>query len=71
VVAEGSTGLLFPPGDASGLGQAVVGLFQEPGLRLAMGRAGRERARQVFDLEKTMRTLEQIYHRTLAGLPRG
>jgi hypothetical protein len=36
-----------------------------------MGRAGRERASEVFDLEKTMSRLEGIYQRTLAGLPRG
>jgi glycosyltransferase involved in cell wall biosynthesis len=71
VVIEGSTGWLFSSGDASALSQAVVGLFQEPAVRLAMGRAGRERAREVFDLGKTMNQLEQIYHRTLTGLPRG
>ena len=71
VVIDGSTGVLFPPGDASALSQAVVALFQDPAIRLAMGRAGRERAREVFDLEKTMSRLEGIYQRALAGLPRG
>jgi glycosyltransferase involved in cell wall biosynthesis len=71
VVIEGSTGLLFAPEDASGLSQAVIGLCHEPRVRVAMGRAGRERARQVFDLEKTMSQLERIYHRALAGSPRG
>ena len=71
VVIEGSTGLLFPPGDAPALSQAVVGLFQEPGARLEMGRAGRVRAREVFDIEKSMSRLERIYHETLAGTSRG
>jgi glycosyltransferase involved in cell wall biosynthesis len=71
VVIEGSTGRLFPPGDVSALSQAVVQLFQEPAVRLAMGRSGRERARRVFDLDKTMSQLETIYHSILAGLPRG
>jgi len=46
-------------------------LFQEPAVRLAMGRSGRERARHLFDLDKTMSQLETIYHSLLAGLPRG
>jgi glycosyltransferase involved in cell wall biosynthesis len=71
VVIEGSTGLLFAPEDASGLSEAVIGLFHEPRVRVAMGRTGRERARQVFDLEKTMSQLERIYQRALAGSPRG
>jgi glycosyltransferase involved in cell wall biosynthesis len=71
VVIEGSTGVLVPAEDASALSQAVVALFQEPAVRHAMGRAGRERARHVFDLEKTMSQLEQIYDRAMAGLPRG
>jgi glycosyltransferase involved in cell wall biosynthesis len=71
VVIDGSTGVLFPPGDASALSQAVVALFQDPGVRLAMGRAGRERARQVFDLAATMSRLERIYQRALAGSPSG
>jgi len=71
VVVEGSTGRLFPSGDASALSQAVIELFQEPAVRLAMGRSGRERARHLFDLDKTMSQLETIYHSLLAGLPRG
>jgi glycosyltransferase involved in cell wall biosynthesis len=71
VVLEGSTGVLFPPGDAFALSQAVIVLFQEPALRLAMGLAGRARAREVFDLEKTMSQLERIYQRGLAGLQSG
>ncbi|HSF68757.1 MAG TPA: glycosyltransferase family 4 protein [Nitrospira sp.] len=71
VVIDGLNGILFRPGDVSALSKAVVSLFQEPTVRLAMGSAGRERVRQVFDLEKTMSQLEQIYQHTLAGLPCG
>lgn len=71
VVIEGSTGVLFPAGDASAVGEAVVALFQEPAIRLSMGRAGRERAREVFDLDKTMSRLEQIYQEAVAGSQRG
>jgi len=71
VVIEGSTGALVPPGDASALAQAVVALFQKPDLRLAMGRAGRERARERFNLDTTIRRLEEIYLAAVAGSRRG
>ena len=71
VVIEGSTGVLFPSGDAKALSEAVIALFEQPAIRLAMGRAGRERARRVFDLEETMSRLEWIYQKALAGSQRG
>ena len=67
VVVDGSTGLLVPAGDASALSEAVVTLFAQPAVRHAMGSAARERARQVFDLEKSMSRLEGTYQRALAG----
>lgn len=70
VVIEESTGLLFPAGDASALSEAVMTLFEQPDLRITMGRAGRERARDVFALEKTIARLEDIYQRALAGSSR-
>ena len=70
VVIEGSTGLLFPAGDASALSEAVVTLFEQPAVRLAMGRAGRERARAVFALDKTIARIQDIYQQALAGFSR-
>ena len=67
VVLEGTTGMLFAPGDASALSEAVVALFRDPATRLAMGRAGRERAREVFSLQNTVDRLELVYQRALSG----
>ena len=41
VVADGETGLLTPPGDASALADALIRLLAEPDLRSRLGRAGR------------------------------
>jgi glycosyltransferase involved in cell wall biosynthesis len=71
VVIEGSTGCLFPAGNSSALTQIVVELLQKPGLREQMGRAGRERARDVFDLEKTVGQVERIYQRALSARQNG
>jgi phosphatidylinositol alpha 1,6-mannosyltransferase len=43
LVEHGRTGLLYPPGDAAAMRQAVRRLVDNPGLRQRMGAAGRER----------------------------
>jgi glycosyltransferase involved in cell wall biosynthesis len=44
LVSDGETGLLFPAGDALALGDALSRLIDDPGRRLAMGKAARESA---------------------------
>ncbi len=48
-VADGETGLLVPPGDATRLAEALSLLAGDPGLRRRMGQAGRERARALYN----------------------
>ena len=67
VVDEGKTGLLVPPGDVSALSKAIVSLFHDPAGREHMSACGRERARQYFNIEKTLAGMEQIYETVLAG----
>jgi glycosyltransferase involved in cell wall biosynthesis len=45
VIQEGVTGVLTEPGDASALTDALAGLLANPSLRMALGAAGRARAR--------------------------
>jgi glycosyltransferase involved in cell wall biosynthesis len=54
------------PGDAAGLAAAVVELLRDPERARAMGAAARERRRAEFDLDGTVRTLEQMYERLVA-----
>jgi glycosyltransferase involved in cell wall biosynthesis len=51
IVRHDSTGFLVPPGDDAMIADAVATLLADPGRRATMGRAGRERARQVFDID--------------------
>jgi glycosyltransferase involved in cell wall biosynthesis len=44
LVADGDTGLLFPPGDAVAFGHAMCTLIDDPDRRLAMGQAARRLA---------------------------
>ncbi len=64
-VRDGSTGTLIPPRDPSALATALAKQIDDPGLRWDMGRAGRHRVEQDFDLHRCAaefcRTLEQAY----------
>jgi len=55
IVADGETGLLYPPGDADAAAAAVVRLVRDPELARAMGEAGRERVRTHFAAERQVR----------------
>jgi len=61
IVAEGETGLLVPPGDHRELAAALVRLVRDAELRRAMGRAGRMRATDLFDVERTARRVQEVY----------
>lgn len=52
VVAQDSTGILVPPGDAGGLAEALGTLYSDQPLRERMGLAARERVAEAFSVEK-------------------
>ncbi|WP_147916078.1 glycosyltransferase family 4 protein [Ruania zhangjianzhongii] len=60
-IVDGRTGLLVPPGDAEALAHAVRRLADDPKARQRMGREGRSHVREMFDITKTVSTLEEIY----------
>jgi glycosyltransferase involved in cell wall biosynthesis len=60
LVDPGVTGLLVPPGDREALERAVASYLGDPELRRRAGRAGRERARREFSLERRLEELERI-----------
>ncbi len=61
IVLPGETGLLVPPADAEALAKAVASLARNAPLREAMGKAGRQRVREWFPLERQVREWEYIY----------
>ena len=60
-VLEGQTGLLVPPGDAASLAAAIRCLLLGQELRLSMGKAGEQRAKEVFDLKQMVDRSERVY----------
>jgi glycosyltransferase involved in cell wall biosynthesis len=54
IVAEGTTGLLFEPGDADDLASQIQVLLDDPGRRVQMGAHGRRRFEEFFSWEAVM-----------------
>jgi glycosyltransferase involved in cell wall biosynthesis len=71
LVVDGETGLLVEAGDPDSLAAALGTLVEDAELRQRMGDAGRERAREQFDLERFWEAHIELYSRELArlGLP--
>jgi glycosyltransferase involved in cell wall biosynthesis len=67
-VVDGATGLIVPRDDPEALAEAVLRVLLDRALADAMGRAGRERAVELYSLDATVRQYEALYER-LAGAP--
>lgn len=67
VVVDGVTGLVVPPRDADRLAVAMRSMASERDGARAMGRRGRDRARDHFSIESMVAAYEDTYQRVLAG----
>jgi len=69
VVADGSSGLLVPPGDPAALAAAVTAVLRDDGRRTEMGRAARALAERRFDAVRWAGRLRAGYAAAAAGGP--
>lgn len=60
IVGDGTTGLLVDPNDPEGLAAALAALLGDPARAAKMGRAGRARAEQHFDLARNAGVLHRM-----------
>ena len=65
IVADGVNGLLVPPRDAPALAQAIVGVLKDPDLRDRLGRAGFERVRARFTVDRMVAETASVYARVV------
>jgi len=71
VVEEGVTGLLVTPDDHRALGQAMSDLLAEPGVRAAMGQAGRRRVEERFSASRMAAETADLYRVTVGRFAAG
>jgi glycosyltransferase involved in cell wall biosynthesis len=69
MVAEGQTGYLFQPGDASDLAAKLNRLMAQPQDLVRLGLEGRQRALELFDLNRNARKMMAVFARELPWVP--
>ncbi len=63
VLVDGEHGVLVPRRDPAALATAIGDLLDDPGRRIALGRAAAARRRAEFDLPVMVRRVEELYER--------
>jgi glycosyltransferase involved in cell wall biosynthesis len=63
LVADGVTGTLVPFGDVDAFAMAAQQLIENPEMRGLMGRAGQQRAHELFSPEVIVPRYEALYRR--------
>jgi glycogen(starch) synthase len=69
LVVDGETGVLVPPRDVDALRAALQGLLSDLELRRRLGEAARERARDAFSWERSVRLTLHAYEEALRPGP--
>lgn len=67
LIRDGTDGLLVAPSDVDALASAISGLMDDAGLRRELGRQGRARVMEKYDLEQNCARLAGIFKRRLGG----
>lgn len=65
VVLPGRTGLLSPPGDAVRLGENLLRVVEDDGLRRALGEHGWDHVRERYHFSRLVRDTERLYRELL------
>lgn len=65
-IVDGTTGILFPPGDSQAAAAAIAALLEDETLRRRMGKAGRERVVQNFRIEQWVQNTIDLYEKLMS-----
>lgn len=71
VVVQGQTGFIVPAQSPAAFAEKLLLLSRDSKLRLQMGRAGRKRVEERFDIRSTVRKYEALYHELVKTRPMG
>ncbi len=69
VVEDSVTGVLVTPRSVDAMHGALLGLAKDQARRTAMGRAGAQRAREVFGLDRMAAATRAVYDEVVEGAP--
>jgi glycosyltransferase involved in cell wall biosynthesis len=61
VVQDGDNGILYEPGNAQALANAVLKLLEDSAMRQRFGKASRRRAEKLFAADRHISAVEQLY----------
>lgn len=61
IVVNDETGFVVPPGDVEGMADAILTLLTNKPLSDKFAKNGRKRAEELFDLNKTVKQIENVY----------
>ncbi|TKJ36951.1 N-acetyl-alpha-D-glucosaminyl L-malate synthase BshA [candidate division LCP-89 bacterium B3_LCP] len=67
VIVDGETGFLLPVGDVDAMADKALMIINDDELRRKMDKAGRKRAREVFNAARIVNLYLDIYHQVLSG----
>jgi len=67
LVEDGVSGIVVPPGDAGAIARAIERLYANPTLRQEMGRRGRERITELFNVKQTVREHLEFFEKIAGG----
>jgi len=65
LIEDGVSGLLVSPSDVEGMAAAMLRLMESAELRESLGKAGRQRVQQDYELAVSADRLAEVFHRRL------
>jgi len=67
LISNGTDGILVAPSDVDGLVSAIGALMDDPGFRKKLGKAGRAKVVEDYDLERNVARLASLFRQRLQG----
>ncbi len=61
VIGKNEAGIAVEPGDPPALAEALLKMIEDEKLRVRMGRRGRQRAEELFDVRMMVKNYEEVY----------